>query len=205
MRFDKRINIRRGIGIMTGFYVIFILFMSWFYPYSFFSIHKSYSWESYTVYTNGKSYESVLDDFRTIHESDLQESLINGDIPNLTVSYTVGFLYFFEQDWLLSKDSVPMNEMQLHDIHLGLKSFRYNVLNLLAQENFSMEGKNYLVEMVNRIDSLEDRLHLLTSQSYVRSDLNQEFNHVYGEIFSLLNFYITFYENVMNGEFTPVN
>lgn len=143
--------------------------------------------------------------FRTIHESDLQESLINGDIPNLTVSYTVGFLYFFEQDWLLSKDSVPMNEMQLHDIHLGLKSFRYNVLNLLAQENFSMEGKNYLVEMVNRIDSLEDRLHLLTSQSYVRSDLNREFNHVYGEIFSLLNFYITFYENIMNGEFTPVN
>ncbi|WP_138918983.1 hypothetical protein [Ornithinibacillus scapharcae] len=197
-----KINFRNRFVLLTILYMIFILIMTWFYPYSFFSIYKRYSWETYEVYSNGKSYKELLDEFKAIHEADLMAEKDNDSLPNMIIDHTVGLLDFFQQEWLLNDDPTQMDDKELSDMEFNLQIAKRNILDLLVQVDFSIDGKYYLVEMLHHIDEMEKTISELKQAAYfTRNDLRRNFNNLYGEMLFLLDFYRTFYENVKNGEF----
>lgn len=65
--------------------VIFISVITWLYPYSTFSVYKSYSYKPYDVSINGKSYQEIVTDFKISYDRDLKA---NSDHESLTIERT---------------------------------------------------------------------------------------------------------------------
>lgn len=99
---------------------IFIFIMTWFYPYSFFSVQKSYDYEPYYISSNGAEYSELINEFKNSYENDLEADSINKD-TNLTVDRTQYVLPLFEQEWLVSKEPLPFDELKLDTILLKVK------------------------------------------------------------------------------------
>ncbi|UOQ86909.1 hypothetical protein [Gracilibacillus salinarum] len=79
--------------VLVGIGVAIIFFsMNWFYPYSPFSINKSYAYKPDEILFNGKSYEEVLSEFKATYEKDSA----NNDV-NLTIDSTEYVLPIFER------------------------------------------------------------------------------------------------------------
>lgn len=201
MGLDEKINFRMCFLILTIFYIIFVFTMTWFYPYSFFSLYKSYSWETYEIYSDGKSYNDILDEFIAVHEADLITELDNDTLPNLTINHTVGLLDFFQQDWLLKEEPTRMNDAQLNDMAFYLQMAENNLLDLLVQVDFSTDGKSYLVQMLHHIDYMEKTISEIRQEDYYsRNDLRRNFNNIYGDMVFVLDLYKSFYEKVKTGD-----
>jgi len=54
------------IGGLIACIVSFISIMTWLYPYSFFSVNKSYTYQRDKVLFNDKSYKEILHDFKLV-------------------------------------------------------------------------------------------------------------------------------------------
>jgi hypothetical protein len=81
--------------ILVGFFVIFFIVMTWFYPFSFFSIHKSYTYSADPVVV--KEYVQDLKKFKKSNDLFVKD--------NLTTNRVQYILHMYEQNWLLSKKS----------------------------------------------------------------------------------------------------
>ena len=87
-----------GLGIFIVLIMLFIAIMTWFYPFSPFSIHQSYIYKPGEVlYGHDKTYKDILNEFKKSYEKDLNDDLKSND-TNFTVDRTQYILPIFEQD-----------------------------------------------------------------------------------------------------------
>ncbi|MGE8035998.1 hypothetical protein [Lysinibacillus sp. NPDC093692] len=54
----------------------------------------------------------------------------------------------FEQDWLISKESIPFDELKLDRMLLDVKQVREVLLELVVQADYTSEERGYLVNNI---------------------------------------------------------
>jgi len=168
--------------------------MTWFYPYSPFSVKKSYAYHPDRVLYSGKSYEAILSEFKESYQKDLNADIDN-EYPNLTINRTQYVLPIFEQDWLMSKDSIPFDALKLDKMLLDVKQVREVLLELVVQVDYTSEEKGYLVNNIKTLLSLEDRITQLKNENYLsRWELKIQFHNLYEEFMRNFDLFVTFYE-----------
>ncbi|MEQ6353710.1 hypothetical protein ABNX05_03705 [Lysinibacillus sp. M3] len=168
--------------------------MTWFYPYSSFSVKKSYAYHPDRVLYSGKSYEAILSEFKESYQKDLNADIDN-EYPNLTINRTQYVLPIFEQDWLMSKDSIPFDAMKLDKMLLDVKQVREVLLELVVQVNYTSEERDYLVNNIKTLLSLEDNITQLKNDKYLsRQELKIQFHNLYVEYIHNFDLFVTFYE-----------
>ncbi|WP_408008233.1 hypothetical protein ACJROX_26760 [Pseudalkalibacillus sp. A8] len=181
-------------GGFIVFIVIFISIMTWFYPYSPFSVNKSYAYKPDKILFNGKSYEQILNEFKASYEKDLKADADN-KYPNLTINRTQYILPIFEQDWLINESSVPIDAMKLDMMLFEVQQVREVLLNLDVQVDYTSEQRRYLVDMIRSIISLEDNIIELQNENYAsRKELNRRFDNLYGAFTSNFRRFSSFYK-----------
>lgn len=176
------------------FIVIFISIMTWLYPYSTFSVYKSYSFKPYKILFNDKSYKEIVNEFKASYEKDLKDNSDNKNI-NLTINRTQYILPIFEQDWLINKDSVSFNSMKLDSMIFEVQEVREILLKLIVQVEYTSEQRGYLVDIIRNLLSLEENIAELKNNKYItRSGLKRQFSNIYVEYTNNFRYFVTFYE-----------
>lgn len=179
-----------------GLFVIFILAMTWFYPFSMFSIYKKYSHTPDPVVID--EYVSDLNEFKISYEKDLEESTSEKYI-DLTVNQAQYLLPVFEQDWLVNKDSVKLDMEDLSSILLEAKNIRNSLLGLLVKEDYPEEQRWYLVNSIGNILQLEeDILHIQTGKAESRKTLKIQFSNLHTSLINNFRIFETFYDSTRN-------
>ncbi|MCD5324431.1 MULTISPECIES: hypothetical protein [Pontibacillus] len=64
-------------GGFIGIIVLFISVMTWFYPYSVFSVDKSLAYQPDSHLYNGKQYAEILSEFKDSYQKDLEADVSN--------------------------------------------------------------------------------------------------------------------------------
>lgn len=182
------------IAAFVLFIIIFISIITWFYPYSTLSVSKSYTFQPNKVLINGKSYNEILSDFKEAYEKDYNDDLEN-TYPNLTILRTQYVIPVFEQDWLISKDSVSIDIKKLDTMLSDVKGVREVLLNLVAQAEYNSEQRYYLINIIRNFLLMEESITELKNDSYVtRSELKRRFSNLYNEFITVSRLFISFYD-----------
>ncbi|MFH5779991.1 hypothetical protein [Heyndrickxia oleronia] len=188
----KRIIV--GIGGLSVLIILFIFIMTWCYPYSPFSVKKNYVYQPNKVLHNGKTFKQIFNEFKGSYENDLKADL-NNKVPNLTIDRTQYVLPIFEQDWLVSKNSIPIDQMKLDTMLFEVKQVRGILLSLLVQVDYTSEQRGYLVNNIKDLLLLEENIIQLKNGSYLsRGELKRGFRNLSTEFTKNFDSFVTFYE-----------
>lgn len=192
----RRISL--SIGGFSVLIVIFISVMTYQFPYSTFSVKNSYAYQPEKVLFNGEKYEEILNEFKDTYEIDLKADL-DSEYSNLTIDRTRYILPIFEQDWLISNNSVSFDKVKFDKIHYEVQKIREVLLNLVIQEDYTSEQRKYLVDIIRDLLSLEDTISELKNENYVsRSELNNRLDNLYSEFMNNFRSFVTFYDRSTN-------
>lgn len=177
---------------LAGVAVLFLLFMTWFYPYSVFSITKSYSFTPDPVVIDG--YEEDLNEFKSSFEEDLAE-MEEADPIDLTTERTQYVLPLFEQDWLLSKEPVNFSLDDLDHILLEVRGARITLLELSAAEDYAKESRQNLVDSIQSLLWLEEQIEeIKTGKAQSRKTLDIQFRNLHTSFLNNFMMFSIFYE-----------
>ncbi|MEN2766284.1 hypothetical protein [Ornithinibacillus xuwenensis] len=183
---------KKRILVFSLSILFIILVMTWFYPYSFFSIKKSYLYNPDSVVVN--QYVRDITNFKEVVEQDLSENTSENPI-DLTVDKTRSVLPILEQDWLVSKKPVPMNKQDLSTMLFEVENARDTLLNLVADQEYSSESREYLVATIGSLLRVEKSItDLINETAASRKALRIKFNNLKGEIMKSFMLYESFYE-----------
>ncbi|GKV67138.1 MULTISPECIES: hypothetical protein [unclassified Sporosarcina] len=185
-------------GILSAIFIIFVSFMTWFYPFSPFSLYKSYTYKPTEVLYNDKTYEELLNEFKETYREDLEKAYESSpeDINKMVV-LTQYLLPVFEQDWLIGTDAAAINQEQLEVILHFTENSRDVLLDVTLQENYTQEQRRDLLNSIQNMFQLEDRIRYLSDSRYMsRKELAYSFDNLRGEFRDAFRFYVKpFYES----------
>ncbi|MFD1030240.1 hypothetical protein [Metaplanococcus flavidus] len=177
---------------LIGISALFLLLMTWFYPYSVFGITKTYSYAPDSVVVEG--YEDGLAEFNRSFEEDLEEMGAAGTV-DLTVDRTQYVLPLFEQDWLLSKEPVKFSLDDLDDILFEVENARTTLLELSASTDYTKENRRYLVDSIKSLLWLEEQItEIKTGGAQSRKTLRIQFNNLHMSFLNNFMMFRIFYE-----------
>lgn len=177
----------------AGLFVAFILIMTWFYPFSFFSMYKSYAFTPDPVVVDG--YVNDLKAFKKSYQNDLNELTTDRNI-DLTTDQTQHLLPLFEQDWLVSKERVNMSELDLGNNLFKVKTTRNTLLRLLAKEEYTQVQRQYLADCIESLLLLEeDIMDIKTGKAESRNTLRVQFSNLHGSYLNNFMLFNIFYES----------
>ncbi|WP_173915250.1 hypothetical protein [Halobacillus sp. Marseille-Q1614] len=181
---------KRFLFISIGAIVLFMLGMSWFFPYSPFSIYKSYIYKPDPVVAEG--YAQDLNTFKNTYNPSTTDD-------NRTNNMNQYIVPLFEQDWLIHKDKAKMGNPQIESFLIEVKEARQNLLSLLVEEDYTREEREYLMITVEGLLGLEESIvDLKFSHSESRSTINRQFRNLHVSYINTFGRYATFYEVFQN-------
>ncbi|GAB4074534.1 hypothetical protein GCM10028778_20370 [Barrientosiimonas marina] len=163
----KKVIWGTGIGGFVALIIIFISIMTWYYPFSPFSIGKSYSYTPEQEKHNGKTYEEEVDEFKSSYEEKFPELATS----NETVDNTRFILPIFEQNWLT--DTEQMTPDKLDTIAFKVKQTKQQLLELIVSSDYTKAQKEKLVTNINSFTELEEKIRRVKNNKYYsRSELD---------------------------------
>lgn len=187
---------KKMIISFIGLFVIFILTMTWFYPFSMFSIYKNYSFTPDPVVVD--EYVRDLNEFKISYEKDLEESTSEKYI-DLTVNQAQYLLPLFEQDGLVSKEPVKLDMDDLSSILFEVKNIRNSLLGLLVKEDYLEEQRWYLVSSIGSVLQLEeDIVNIQTGKAESRKTLKIQVGNLHTSLINNFRTFEIFYESTRN-------
>lgn len=137
---------------LFGLLVVSILSITWFYPYSFFSIHRSYSFTPDPVVVD--EYVTELNEFKRFIEKEAERNSIVPSLPRL-----------YEQSWLVSKEPIKMDKENLSNLLLDIQHARQGLLAFLVEEELSQVQKQYIVSSIESFLLLEGEISNIANGS----------------------------------------
>ncbi|WP_026569232.1 hypothetical protein [Sediminibacillus sp. JSM 1682029] len=183
---------KRIIAGAIGLIILYILTMTWFYPYSIFSLHKSYAYKPDPVMVDG--YLEDVEEFNDVFGKDLEE--LESETPiDMTVERTQYILPLFEEEWLVSKNTHKMKEEDLETMLFEVRNARETLLSLVEQGDYSKEQRGYLVLSIESLLSLEESIVDFQNSSFTsRKTLKMQFHNLHVGFMNNFMMYRTFYE-----------
>ncbi|PGS46519.1 hypothetical protein [Bacillus sp. AFS041924] len=167
-----------------GVILIFIILVTWFYPYSFFSFNKSITYDEDNLVI--KDYLKEIDDFKKYYNSQTKEDLTN--------NRTQFILQMYEQDWLISKKPIKIKYQDLDKILLEVKESRQIMMDLAFQETYSKDSKEFLKYAIESCITIENSIEELKHSKYhSRKTINRQFRNIHRSIIGNFDLFVTFY------------
>ncbi|MCD5324433.1 hypothetical protein LQ226_11770 [Pontibacillus sp. HN14] len=167
---------------LIGIMVLFLLIMTWFYPYSPFSLHKSFTYKPDQKVVQG--YVKDIEEFKTFKKK------VDGTTDQLRY-----VLETYEQDWLMSESSMKMDEQQLNLILFEVKETRQLLLDLVAQQDYTKEEKEYLIHTIQTLLTIEDSITNIKAQPMLsKGKLETQFDNLHQKFISSFFVFRSFYE-----------
>ena len=177
------------IGIFA-FLIVFFAFFTIVYPYSIFSLHKSFTFETPWGTNNGYTYSERLEKFEASYEKDL-EAWYDTDLKdrNLVVVNTQYIMDIFKQEWLLDDSVTKIDEDALYAARGKLQSARSIMFDFLIQLDLTYDQKQRLHHLLLEADHQINQINeLLDNPFYTRTTLKRVFGNleqVYTVFFSM--------------------
>ncbi len=171
--------------------------MTWFYPFSHFSAHKSYTYKPGKVlYNDDQTYKDILNEFKESYEKELDNEFENTNNGiDLTIDRTRYILPIFEQDWLIGTDPVSMDKNKLDKMLVDVKQTTDSLLDLVANEDYTSQEKGYLINSIKNFLRLEESITRLKEEKYFsRNELSNLFGNLRNHFRSNFDLFVTFYE-----------
>ncbi|QDP41606.1 hypothetical protein [Radiobacillus deserti] len=188
---------RKIIIVVVGIWVFSVLIITLVYPYSFVSVHKSYTFTPDPVVV--EQYVNDLEEFKSSYKKDLDE-LTRPSNDDVTMDRTQFLLPLFAQDWLVSKQPVKMSVDDLETILFEVKNARNSLLELMAKKDYTQEQRQYLVDSIDHLLSLEEEIDRIKNGGFVsRKTLNVQFVNLHGSFLSNFMIFKIFYDTVQIG------
>ncbi|SHG45973.1 hypothetical protein [Ornithinibacillus halophilus] len=178
-----------SVAAVIGFIIIFLALMTWFFPYSSFSMKKSmtYSPDPFVV----EGYVADLNEFKEIYEADKASE----EMKNLKIDRTQYILPIFEQKWLVNKESITIDKLDFDTMLFDVVQARQILLSLMVQEDYTTEQKQYLADLIENLLALEDSISEIQHSPFVtRSTLDHQIRELQGGFEHSLSFFAMYYE-----------
>ncbi|MFD1019575.1 hypothetical protein [Thalassobacillus hwangdonensis] len=183
---------KKAILISSLALVVLLGGWTWLYPYSPFSLHKSYSFTPDPVVVDG--YAADLGEFKRTYEKDL-DALHADEGYDYITGQTQYILPLFEQEWLLTKEPVSMSMVDLGNLLFEVKTVRKTLLDLLGREDFPQEKRMDLVTTLEGVLALEEAIvDMKTGKAESRKTLNIQYRNLHGSFLNNYMRYEIFYE-----------
>ncbi|WP_170158581.1 hypothetical protein [Aquisalibacillus elongatus] len=165
--------------------------MTWFYPFSTFSLYKSYTFNPDKVVVD--QYVNDLEKFKSSFENDYDS--LSLDIDNsLTIDRTNYILQMFDQDWLTNSDSVKVDRNFLSEQLFLVQNTRDYIIELLVREDYTEDQKQYLSISLESMLFLEERIiDLQNDKTHSRKDLRILMGNLYVGFSGNFMMFETFY------------
>lgn len=179
-------NNKKFLSILLSIIVISIIILTWFFPFSYFSVYKSYNYnnDSYAV----KAYSKKLTEFKKFYN---ESSIDDG-----TTKLSPGIFNMFEQDWLVTKGTFSMNKDSMNAILIDVKNAREHLLELTILEDYTSLQRHHLLNSIKNLLSLEVMIEDIKNQKWeTRNTFKTEFHNLQDAFFNSFNIFISFYRN----------
>lgn len=185
-------------NILIGSFAFLIVFFAFFtivYPYSIFSLHKSFTFETPWGKSNGYTYSELLQKFETSYKKDL-EAWYDSDLEdrNLVVLNTQYILDIFKQEWLLDDSVTKIDEDALYAARGKLQSARSTMFDFLIQLDLTYDQKQTLRYLLSTAAHQIDEIDaLLDNPFYTRTTLKRVFGNLEESYTVFFSMYRQFY------------
>lgn len=187
--------------ILAGLYVIVMFLITWYYPFSSFSLYKSYTYKPDPIMVQG--YVRELNDFKSSYEKDY-ENMSTETPMNYTVNQTQTILHLFEQDWIVSGKPVNFTKTDLDNILNQVIHVRHSLFNLIERENYTYEQRQYLVGSIESLLHLEDSIRKIQIGNLEsRKTIQTQFHNLHGSFMASFMMFESFYELTIKESLEP--
>ncbi|KXH78357.1 hypothetical protein AU377_13265 [Sporosarcina sp. HYO08] len=186
---DSYLKNKKGLNIFLFVILVICFFtIAWLYPYSLFSIQKSFTYHPDHIVV--QEYTKDLNEFKKIHEESLRDDLVS--------SRTAGVLTMYEQDWFMSDKKIKIHFQDLDVILTEVRNTRNTLLELALNEGYSQEAKEYLKMNIQQLVAIEERIvGLMNSKHHSRSTLILQFKNLQQAFMESLDIYVSFYKDYL--------
>lgn len=183
---------------LISFGICIILFFAFFtvvFPYSIFSLHKSFTFETPWGLSNGLTYNEILERFEENYKKDLDnwyESDVEG--RNLVVLQTQYILDIFKQKWLLDDNVTKIDKEELQIARSKLQTAQSSMYDLLIRLDLTYDQKDYLRMLMLSLDHQMNEINVLLDHPfYTRTTLKRVFGNLEQSYTVLFSVYRSFY------------
>jgi hypothetical protein len=187
----RRDTMRKNKKVMLIILMTLVIFMSgvnWMYPFSSFSIKKSFSYLADPLVV--EQYRSEVDDFKKVYGS----SDNGGEKIDLTMDRVKYILEQYEQIWIMSEEPTKVSQDSLDSILFELKEVRKLTIELTYEESYN-DAKDFLRMMLEKNIALEEEVHVLkdsTFHSYIT--LSRQMGNLHMGFIQSFGLFTSFYE-----------
>ncbi|WP_283152771.1 hypothetical protein [Guptibacillus hwajinpoensis] len=169
---------------LIGALVLFFAIITWFYPYSSLSLHRSISYspdpylvEDYTEKMNG-----------------LSKKYAEGSGDDPTMDRLQYILQMYDQEWLMSEKAVVMTKEDLDNVAFDVKEARNVLIDLSFEETYSADVKKQLRLSIENCLAIEESVEELKDANLLTRDLAQiQYGNLHGTFDSSLRTLGTMY------------
>lgn len=187
------------IGGMSLLIVLFVFFISWYYPFSTISLSKKYTYKPSIVLYNDLTYEEMLNEFKASYEQDLQrEKKKAPENQDQTVVQLEEAFSVFEQTWLMEKEPITMDRRQLEEMFMKASEWQGNLIGLLTEGDYTTDENVQLVESLNQALARRDDILLLKEGDLLsRTEMQTRLDNLRHQFHRDVEiFFTTFYKEV---------
>ena len=175
-------------GKVIGFLsliVIAILTVTWFFPFSIVSVYKNINYT--TSSDSARVHIKYLDNLQKLYDESSP-----GDVTTLVLQ---NISQMYEQDWLVKNDTFKMNKNELAKMLMHMRNARERLLNLTAQEEYSMEQRADLLMVTENVLSMEDTIEGMMEDRWKnRTVVKRQFRILEDAFTSSLMLFNSFYD-----------
>ncbi|WP_349409396.1 hypothetical protein [Pseudalkalibacillus sp. SCS-8] len=181
---------KKLIGLSFALFLVFILFFNWIYPYSALSVTGSVPYKSDPIVV--EQYNKGLKEFKKKYQNHVDEGGLHQDLTTDRIQY---ILQMYEQEWLLSKESMSLSKLDLDGILSEVQEARRLLIQLTFEESYDKETKMFLKILLEDTLDLEKRIsYLIHSEHHTRQELDNVMGNVHMSFISNFNLFTTFFE-----------
>ena len=176
------------IGLLS-LIVILILIVSWFFPFSIVSIYKNISYTANP--DSARVHSKYLDKLQKLYDESSSDDVTTLVLHNIS--------HMYEQDWLVQNDTFKMNQDELAKMLMDMRNARESLLNLTAQEEYSMEQRADLLMITENVLSMEDMIAgMIEIRWENRTVVKRQFKNLHGAFTSCLMLFNSFYDTAQD-------
>ncbi|WP_408007907.1 hypothetical protein ACJROX_24920 [Pseudalkalibacillus sp. A8] len=181
----KKILIRFLIGC-----IIIIAGITWFFPFSQFSIYKSFSYNPDPVVV--EQYNDDLDRFKKVYNKESRNQRNQRDLTNNRIQYIIEM---YEEDSFLSDKPSKITIHSLHSLLYNVVETRETLIELSFEETYEKDAKDFLRLHLEGVLALEEDIeNIIQSTNNSRFTLQLQYSNLYMSFIGNLNFLESFYD-----------
>lgn len=184
------LKIKNLVFILLSVLIVILIFINWQYPFSPFSIQKSFTYKTDDIVI--EQYNTELKSFKELYSLQISAQESNGfDLTTNRIQY---LLQMYDQHWLTNTDSTNVTHEQLDNHLFELREARKLIIELAFSEEYSKNVKEYLKMLLEDNLFLEEALLDMKHSSFdSRKTLHRRYRNIHRGYIKNFDIFNSFY------------